>query len=125
MLEMAMYAAMAPMVLLLVASVWIYPAVLEEVVKWIILRIRTSDKTPTSNEGVLVGLIFGLSESILYATNAWGSGQWGAIGLRLLHTVPMHAVTAGIIAFGIKKGVGWVGLVIAMVVHGLYNYLVR
>ncbi len=124
MLEMGLYSAIAPLILLLLSSVWTYPAVLEEVVKWGILKLGDSGKVLGVREGAVVGLVFGLSEAVLFAGNAWGSGAWSSIGMRLLLTVPMHTLTAIIIAWGIKNKMGLVGLLGAMVIHGVFNYLV-
>lgn len=124
-MEMGLYSAIAPLILLLVSSVWKYPAVLEEIVKWGILKFTNSNLQFTSREGVVVGLVFGLSEAILFTTNAWSGGEWGAIGMRLLLTVPMHTLTAVIIARGLKNKMGWAGLGVAMAVHGIFNYLIR
>lgn len=118
MMEMGLYAAVSPLVLLLVSAVWQYPAVLEEVVKWGILRSGPSN-------GVVVGLVFGLSEAILYSASAWNSGDWNAMLYRILLTVPMHTVTAMVTAAGMKRGVGYIGLASAMVIHAGFNYLVK
>lgn len=113
-----MYSAIAPLMLLLVGSVWTYPAMLEELVKWVMLRKYNGVG------GIVVGLTFGLSEAVLFSTNAWSGGQWGAVGMRLLLTVPMHTLTAMIIAWGIKYKMGFVGLGIAMSMHAGFNYFV-
>ena len=123
--EMGLYSAVAPLMLLLLSSVWRYPAVLEEVVKWGILRHTANSVQLTVKQGALVGLVFGLSEAILFTTNAWAGGQWGAMLSRLLLTAPMHIVTATIIVWGVQKKIGWVGLILAMVVHGMFNYWVK
>ncbi len=125
MLEMGLYSAIAPLILLLLSSVWMYPAVLEEVVKWGILKFSNSNLQFTSREGVVVGLAFGLSEAVLFTMNAWMSGVWSAIVMRLLLTVPMHVITSVIIARGVKYRLGWIGLILAMLVHGGFNYLAK
>lgn len=119
--EAGLYSAIAPWVLLLIASVWSYPAALEELVKWAILKSAAKRQRLTTQHGVLVGLVFGLSESIFYTLNAWGTGQWGAIGMRLLLTVPMHLVTAGAIAVSMRRGWGIAGVLIAVVIHMSFN----
>lgn len=124
MVEMGLYAVVAPLVLLLVSSVWQYPPILEEVAKWGILRLTADAVQLTVKQGVMVGLLFGLSEAVLYSLNGWQGGQWAMLGMRLLLTVPMHTLTGAVIAEGMKRRMGIVGLVIAMVIHGGFNYLV-
>lgn len=124
MIEIALYSAVAPLILLLLSSVWVYPAVLEEVVKWGIMRFVIHESIIKIHVGAIVGLVFGLSESILFINNAWVGGEWSAIGTRLLLTVPMHGVTGMVIALGMKYKVGWMGLLVAMFLHAGFNYLV-
>lgn len=117
---MGLYSAMAPLALLLLSSLWQYPAVLEEVVKWGVLRTG-----PEKGNGFLVGLIFGISETILFTTNAWTGGQWHPIFLRLLLTVPMHVLTAMLIAWGMQKRLTVAMLIVAMLAHATFNYLAK
>ena len=124
MIEMGMYSALAPLVLLLLSSVWMYPSVLEEVVKYGIMRVGSIECPTSPQTGLVVGLVFGLSETILYTGNAWTSAQWGPMVMRLVLTVPMHTVTAIVIAWSMQKRMGWVGIVVAMVIHGGFNMLI-
>lgn len=121
MMEMGLYSAVAPLLLLLVSSVWQYPAVLEEAVKWGILRNSVVGRAVEVKDGMVVGLVFGLSEAILYSANSWASGDWNAMLYRIALTVPMHTLTAMITALGMKRGVGYIGLIVAMVLHVLFN----
>lgn len=123
MFEAIVYALFAPFILLLLSSFWIYPAVLEEVVKWTILK-KSNPSIVGQYVGILVGLAFGLSETVLYTFGVWSSGDWQLIVRRLCLTVPMHMVTAGIIGYSLRKGYGLLGLLIAMVIHGAFNYFV-
>lgn len=125
MLEMGMYSAIAPLVLLLVTTVWKYPAVLEEVVKYGIMKIGAMEQPVKTSTGLVVGLVFGLSEAILYTANAWASAQWAPMVLRLVLTVPMHTVTAIVIAWAMQKRMGWIGLFLAMLIHGMFNYFIQ
>lgn len=125
MMEMGLYSAVAPLLLLLVSSIWQYPAVLEEAVKWGILRNSVVDRVVEVNDGMVVGLVFGLTEAILYSANAWTSGDWNAMLYRIALTVPMHTLTAMITALGMKRGVGYIGLIIAMVLHVMFNSFVK
>ena len=121
MMEMGLYSAVAPLLLLLVSSVWQYPAVLEEAVKWGILRNSVVGRVVEVKDGMVVGLVFGLSEAILYSSNSWVSGDWNAMFYRIALTVPMHTLTAMITALGMKRGVGYIGLLLAMVIHVMFN----
>ena len=123
MMEMGLYSAVASLLLLLVSSVWQYPAVLEEVVKWGIMKWSMINDQWSMNAGALVGLVFGLSEAILYSTNSWTSGDWNAMLYRIALTVPMHTLTAMMTALGMRRGVGYIGLIIAMVLHVMFNAL--
>lgn len=118
---MGLYSAVAPLLLLLVSSVWRYPAVLEEVVKWGILQLIANGQQPTVKQGIVVGLVFGLSEAVLFSGNAWATGQWGGMVMRLVLTVPMHTLCAMITAGSMKYKMGILGLGLAMIVHGLFN----
>jgi hypothetical protein len=122
MMEIGLYSAVAPLLLMLVSSVWQYPAVLEEVVKWGILK-GSVGRAVEVNDGMVVGLVFGLSEAILYSSNAWASGDWNAMLYRIAFTVPMHTLTAMMTALGMKRGVGYIGLLLAMVIHVMFNAL--
>ncbi len=135
MFELGIYSAIAPFVLLLLSSVWSYPAVLEEVVKWGILRLSTDSQLLTVKHGALVGIVFGLSEAVLFSSNAWMSGDWSSMVSRLLLTVPMHAATGTITAWGIPLRSNelrrdavvrqLVCLAIAMGIHGVFNNFVK
>ncbi len=124
MIESALYAAVAPLVLLLLSSAWSYPPILEEVVKWGILKLGSSERVLRVRDGAIVGLVFGLCEAILFSLNAWSGGEWGTLVSRLVLTVPMHAVATSVTAWGVGRRVGLVGLGIAMVIHAIFNHVV-
>ena len=124
MVEIALYGAIAPLGLLLLSSVWAYPAYLEEVVKWLILKNYSDSNGKSWIAGMLLGTTFGLSEWMLYFTNAWTSGNYEAMLIRLFLTVPMHAITGLIIGARINRKGEVVVVVLAMVFHFLFNYLV-
>jgi len=124
-LELGLWSAVAPLALVIVSNIWNYPAVLEEVVKWGILRLADNNVQRMVRQGAVVGLAFGLSEAILYSLNGWQSGEWGTLLMRFLLTVPMHMVTATIIAYAMSKRMVVVGLTTAMIIHAGFNYWVR
>jgi len=124
MLELALYSAIAPLVLSVLSSVWMYPAVLEEVVKYLLLRYTRAEGM-MSRRGLLVGLVFGVSETILYSISAWSSGDSTMMLYRIILTVPMHTLTGSLVGEGMGRGMGMVGLGCAMVVHGVFNFLMK
>jgi hypothetical protein len=122
--EMGLWAAVAPFGLVLLTAFWQYPAWGEEFVKWGIMHFAADNLQFSMRNGVGVGLIFGLSEAVLYSMNVWTSQRWETMVLRLLLTVPMHTVTGGIIAGTKVKGYGWLGLILAILIHASFNYTV-
>lgn len=122
MVEALLYATVAPLVLSLFTPFWRYPASLEELVKWWILR--TMGVQVNWRLGLIVGATFGLSETVLYSLNAWSGGEWGPLVSRLLLTVPMHALTGSVTAWGMSRGWGWLGVIVAMILHALFNRVV-
>lgn len=127
MFELGLYATIAPWVMLIVSRVWQYPAILEELVKLVILREPHIQLRESIGwvRGLVVGLAFGLSEAVLYTIPVWSSGDWGVMASRLALTVPMHMVTGIVIGIGVERRMAIVGLLIAMLIHGLFNSLVR
>ena len=123
MIELALWSAVAPLALALVSGLWSYPALLEEVVKWAILKYVAAEQVLRAKSGAVVGLVFGISELVLYSFNAWNGAQWESLGLRLLLTVPMHTLTGAIIAWSVGRQVGYAGVAAAMAIHATFNYL--
>lgn len=127
MFELGLYATIAPWAMLILSRVWQYPAVLEELVKLIIL-LRPVGKLGVEGgwvRGLVVGLVFGLSEAVLYTIPAWSHGDWSVILARLALTVPMHMLAGIVIGIAIERRIAVVGLLIAMAIHGLFNVIVR
>ncbi len=92
---------------------------LEEGAKWGVIALgRRWLGKEWWKQGLLVGLFFGLTELVLYAPQMWEVGQLGVWGARALWTVPMHALTGTMVASG-----KW-GIVFAVLIHGMFNYLV-
>ncbi len=120
-IERLLWAAVAPLGLLLLSSVWSYPVILEEIVKGGVLRLAASGQRVTLKEGALVGFVFGISEAVLFSFNAWSGGQWQAIVMRLLLTVPMHLVTGAVIGAGMERDRGYLGILLAMIIHLGFN----
>ena len=104
-----------------------FPVVIEEgfklgLVAW---ALKHSDRGVGWGYLSLIGLGFGMSETILYLFNALHSGETGAYWLRLVTTVPMHVVTVFVVGWGLKVRLPWLGLVVAVLIHVGFNRLVR
>ncbi len=123
-------ALVAPLVLLPVEHALNYPYIIEELVKafavaLIILQGR-SDKNHYWMFAVLVGILFTVSESILYLSDFFMQGEIELLPIRLLVTGLLHIGTCLIVYFIGRKN-RWllvVGLFISMVVHYYFNYLI-
>lgn len=121
MIEIIFYSLLSPWGLALVTSIWLYPAVLEEVVKWAIVKWRVDSIHWTGKIGCVVGVSFGVGELMLFSLNSWMSGDWQSLLTRLLITVPMHGLTGAIIGRGMQLKMGLGGVLIAMIVHAIFN----
>ena len=71
-----------------------------------------------TSDGLMVGVGFGITESVLYYTNVLVSGNVAAVGLRLLFTLPMHGAT------GALSARYRYGIVAAIIIHVVFNYVV-
>jgi|GEM_PF-2354436 len=93
--------------------------VIEELLKLVgVGVVRKVIGRVSGGEGLMVGLFFGITETIFYLLPMMERGV-GEVGLRMLVTVPMHVATGGMIASH-----RW-GIVGALVLHGLFNYWMR
>lgn len=129
-------ALVAPFILIPIERLLPYPYVLEELVKLVI--VYSLYKLWSENEAwevdvksvmlvALAGLAFAASESVLFLMNSFMLGNFTAMGMRLLFTVPMHVFTTVVIyVIGHKGKWCWVlGLVLAAAMHYLFNVVVR
>jgi len=72
--------------------------------------------------GLMIGLGFGIMESAAYLyyffNQVGGSLFIYRIGATLLHTI-----TGGVMGFFVQKKKGWLGLLLAILIHFLFNLL--
>lgn len=104
-----------PGFLWLVELVLPFPAVVEEIAKAMI--VRRADKW---QQALGLGLLFGLSESMLFLVNANWLGNLNAIWWRLLLTVPMHGITS-LSFYAAGRRYWWLGLALAILIHAVFN----
>lgn len=122
-----LYAFVAPIAALVIEQVLMEPWLVEEIVKAVVV-VRASQLAGRNflKVAFLAGLVFGISETILYIVNVSMLGQLDPLGWRLVFTVPMHAFTAYLFAL-FAQARGWwmvIGLSLAMAIHGMFNVIV-
>lgn len=104
-----------PLIVWLVELVLPLPAIVEEIAKAIIVR-----RAEKWQQALGLGLMFGLSETMLFLVNANWLGNFSAVWRRLLLTVPMHGATSLVFYAGGKK-YWWLGLAAAILMHAGFN----
>lgn len=119
-----MTALVMPAGLWFVEQIIPYGVLVEELAKlWLLWRLILSSQDLKWQQAAGLGAVFGASEAVLYLLNANilanASGWW----LRLLLTVPMHAATV-VIMWLLWKRSKWLGLILAIAAHALFNRLV-
>ncbi len=101
------------------------PVLIEEVTK--LLLVLYIAKKIKQEKGLILavisGLVFGMSETILYLFNAFTVGSFELIRLRILTTLPMHLLTFCLIYWGVGRGrvSGVIGFGAAIAIHYLFN----
>ena len=121
-----LFAFAAPVLALLIEQIVAEPWLVEEILKALVVTRASYLDAKFLRVALLAGLLFGLSEAMLYVVNASFLWSLEPIGWRLAFTVPMHALTALIFAY-FSRGKGWwmvVGLSLAMAIHGMFNVIV-
>ncbi len=104
-------------------SEWVEETAKALVVAFLVLRVSvTAWRVGTA---LVFGFLFGLSETALYAAQAFQAGMGESVSARLATTVPMHMLTALVIAVPGLWGkkfvpVGWIA---AVGLHILFNRL--
>ena len=127
--SIALYSLFAPFLLWPFEYLFPYPHVVEELAKTVIVFFVLKSKASLSQylkTFSLAGVLFALSETVLYIINLNLFGRVSLIFVRFLSTAALHSLTFLIIAYlGYKnKKLLLVGLFIAILVHYLYNLLV-
>ena len=123
-----LFSLIGPFFLLLVEKVLPYPYLVEEVYKFFLAKPSNSTKV-----SIILGLLFSLSEAVFYLLNPNFSifstnmaGQAPLINyslLRLITVTPMHISTILIMQYLNKKSLSWLGLILAVAIHYLFNSL--
>lgn len=104
-----------------------YPYIIEEIAKMLLilplLGLTTQSKIKMA---LIIGLIFAISEGVLYIFNIYLVGNVGTLLERYLFTIPLHTITSLVILLPtlIDKRLIFVGLILAMIIHFFFNLLI-
>lgn len=104
-----------PVFLWLVELMLPYPVIVEEIAKAMVVR-----RAENWRKALGLGLVFGLSEAMLFLANANWLGSFSPIWWRLILTAPMHGI-ASLVFYATGKKYWWLGLAGAMIIHAVFN----
>lgn len=128
-------ALIAPFILWPIEIIFPYPYIVEELAKaFLILLLRTDTFQvyyadtfrPKLKLVALAGILFALSESVLYLFNIYFVGNLELLLIRLIATSTLHVSTFLIIYIASLKSMKLLplGIVLAVLVHYLFNLMV-
>jgi len=128
-LLLPLYSAVLPFLLWPLEYFLPYPHLVEEVAKGVLLWFLVGSELTNKQKmmmAVVVGFVFGFSESNFYIINALMGDGIRTYFLRLVVVTPMHILTSVAIvlpALKSKKRI-WIGIVGAILIHSGYNLYV-
>lgn len=128
-LLVGLLAVAAPLMLIFVRGMSGGFELLEELVKLLILLYMWRELAGQVKwyYGAGVGALFGVTELMLYVMNAVMVGVYEGLALRVVTTIPMHAVTPLLmLTIGQRFGkFGWgLGYLLAVGLHLVFNFVV-
>lgn len=105
------------------------PAVVEELAKaaTIFFFNRSVPRFNPLRTALVMGVMFALSESVMYMFNIISVGNLSTLFLRLLITIPLHTSTSLLIAKNIfaSKKQACLGILGAIALHAVFNWIIR
>lgn len=112
-------ALVMPFILLLLENFLPYPYIFEEVFKFFLAK-----QAKTTKVAFVLGLLFSISESIFYLFNPTYQLSISKNLTRFLLVAPMHITTILVMQYFLKKKNLWpVGLLLAILIHYIFNSL--
>lgn len=112
-----------PLPLWLMEQIWPFPYLIEEVFKFGVVKYA-----PIKNNWwypIIFGVVFSVSESILYMINFLALGNFSNLPIRLISTTVLHTgLFVGQYACRGNKMLSLVGLAVAIGIHYIYNLVV-
>lgn len=122
------YAAITPFFLWPIEFFLPYPYIIEEIAKTILVFFILKEHTLKKKVllTLLAGLLFSISESVLYIFNFALVGDSSAIVTRLLLTIPLHTLTILIILVPalIDKKLLPLGIILTILIHYYFNIII-
>lgn len=112
----------APFPLWLIEIFLPYPYIIEELFKFFVVKY-----TPKKNIWyfpLIFGLIFSLSETVLYLINFFALGNFSALPLRLITTTLLHTSLFFLQYYSRHSRFRYFTLILAIILHFLYNQAV-
>lgn len=121
--------AILPFILWPIELVLPYPYLVEEIAKVIIVYLILNSTLKLKEKfqiTFLSGLLFSISESVMYLFNISQVGSTETLFIRLALTIPLHVGTMIIILiFGLKrKKMSILGILLTIPIHYFFNVLV-
>lgn len=127
-LDVTLFAIIAPFVVWPIELLLPYPYIVEEVMKWIIVRYAHTRTELSSSLAIalIVGFLFAMSEMALFMYNIVQTGTLSTLFLRLALTIPLHVGTSFVLAYTARRNAFIIalGLATAMLFHYMYNLYV-
>lgn len=112
----------APFPLWLIEIILPYPYIIEELFKFFVVKY-----TPRKNTWyfpLILGLIFSLSETVLYLINFFALGNFFNLPLRLISTTILHTSLFFLQYYARNSRFHYFTLILAIILHFLYNQAV-
>lgn len=121
-----LYALFAPIILWPVEILFPYPFIVEEIAKGALILFATGkdyDSKKAVKTFLIAGVVFALSETVLYVVNLGFTGSVSYLLIRFILTSLLHSLTFIIILLPTLKNRKLLlpGLLIAILLHYLYN----
>ncbi len=120
---------MAPFLVWPIEYFFPYPYLVEELIKGIFVYfiLPIPDKFRRIKLAVTIGVLFSISETILYLFNFFMLKSLSPIFLRLILTAFLHALTMVIILLPtfINKKLLPLGIILGVIIHYSYNLFVH
>ena len=108
-----------PFFILLIENFLPYPYVVEELFKFFLAKKANSTKT-----AIVLGFLFSVSEAVFYVFNPTYVLSPLYFVLRLTLVSAMHITTILVIYYFIKRKSVWpLGLLLAILIHYLFNWI--